>query len=152
MFGIVEAPGVELESDPSIRYTILFNTFVFCQFFNEINCRKIKNEWNPFEGFFRNWICIAVLVLTTILQIIFVQFGGVALGTVPLGGTEWLFSIGLGASVIPVGLIGRMFLPPPDYDWVKYQRAQKGKESEEEDTTEVGLTEVKVEEKQEATD
>ena len=32
------------------KNTIIFNTFVFCQFWNEINCRKIK-ELNVFEGY-----------------------------------------------------------------------------------------------------
>lgn len=43
MFGIVESPGTNLNTDPSIRYTVLFNIFVFFQIFNEINVRKIKH-------------------------------------------------------------------------------------------------------------
>jgi Ca2+-transporting ATPase len=34
--------GYELESRQ--HYTFLFNCFVFCQIFNEINCRKVNKE------------------------------------------------------------------------------------------------------------
>merc|ERR1711977_456134 len=36
------------------RNTVVFNAFVFCQFWNEINCRKLK-EINVFERFFDSW-------------------------------------------------------------------------------------------------
>jgi Ca2+-transporting ATPase len=32
------------------HFTIVFNTFVFCQIFNEINARNIGNEMNVFRG------------------------------------------------------------------------------------------------------
>lgn len=35
-------PGKDIQG-PSIHYTMLFNTFVFCQIFNEINSRKVGN-------------------------------------------------------------------------------------------------------------
>ncbi len=46
------------------------------QVFNEINCRKLKNEdKNVFEGFFDNNLFIFIIVLTIIIQYLFVQFG-----------------------------------------------------------------------------
>jgi P-type Ca2+ transporter type 2B len=36
------APGYEEEN--TVHYTIIFNTFVWMQLFNEINCRKLKGE------------------------------------------------------------------------------------------------------------
>jgi magnesium-transporting ATPase (P-type) len=46
----LEVPEKE-ESKSSVRTTIVFNTFVFCQLFNEINCRKLNNGKQnlPFE-------------------------------------------------------------------------------------------------------
>jgi Ca2+ transporting ATPase len=39
-------PGHEVEDrgDNSIHYTVIFNSFVWMQLFNEINCRKLKGE------------------------------------------------------------------------------------------------------------
>ena len=39
-------PGHEVEErgENSVHYTIIFNTFVWMQLFNEINCRKLKGE------------------------------------------------------------------------------------------------------------
>jgi len=43
--------------------TIIFNTFVFLQFFNQINCRVVgPKDFNVFISFFNNWIFILVLV------------------------------------------------------------------------------------------
>jgi len=39
-------PGHQLEDDGeiSVHYTIIFNSFVWMQLFNEVNCRKLKGE------------------------------------------------------------------------------------------------------------
>lgn len=34
---------------PTQHYTMVFNTFVLCQLFNEINARKLRGEWNVFS-------------------------------------------------------------------------------------------------------
>jgi len=45
--------------------TIIFNTFVFLQIFNEINCRKIdRRDFNVFEGIHRNLYFVIVVVGT----------------------------------------------------------------------------------------
>ena len=44
-----------------IHYTIIFNTFVFMQVFNEINARKLgANEYNVFKGFFNNLMFLGI--------------------------------------------------------------------------------------------
>lgn len=46
-------------------YTIVFQMFVFCQLFNQINARKLgEREFNVFENFFNNAMFIFILVLT----------------------------------------------------------------------------------------
>lgn len=60
-----------------VHFTIFFNTFVFLQVFNEIFCRKLKaNEFDVFSGFFNNTLFIFILVITLVVQILIVQFGG----------------------------------------------------------------------------
>jgi P-type Ca2+ transporter type 2B len=43
--GILNIPaGYKEKDENSVHYTIIFNTFVWMQLFNEINCRKLKGE------------------------------------------------------------------------------------------------------------
>ena len=61
--------------DPSEHFTMVFNTFVFLQLFNEVNARKIHGEGNVFKGIFKNWIFWAVVICSAILQFIIVECG-----------------------------------------------------------------------------
>ncbi|KAL2914130.1 plasma membrane calcium [Polyrhizophydium stewartii] len=68
--------------------SIIFNTYVFCQVFNEINCRSITRDINVFKGFFKNGMFLFILGLTIVLQAIIVQFAGVIFKTNP-SGLDW---------------------------------------------------------------
>ncbi|KAL6077712.1 putative Plasma membrane calcium-transporting ATPase 1 [Balamuthia mandrillaris] len=92
-----------------VHYTMIFNTFVWMQVFNEINSRKVNDEWNVFAGIFTNWLFLGVLLITVVLQTILVQFGGEALRTTGLNWYQWLICIGLGAFSIPLAFIIRLF-------------------------------------------
>jgi len=104
----------------SVQYTMLFNTFVFFQLFNEINCRLLNDDWNPFRGFFTNWLFVAIVVFCAIAQAIFIEFGGEALATKHLNAGQWFSCLGLGASVLIVGTLVRVIVPPPTWPWLKY--------------------------------
>ena len=72
-------------SGVSKRFTLFFNVFVFLQIFNEINSRKLYSaQINVFSNFFNNFMFLFVIILTTVLQIVFVQYAGTYLKTVPL--------------------------------------------------------------------
>jgi len=43
----------------------VFNIFVFCQIFNSINCRRIDNKYNIFEGMWKNWYFLVITALGT---------------------------------------------------------------------------------------
>jgi Ca2+ transporting ATPase len=43
LFLIKEGAGVDKDIVPSIQYTMVFNTFVYLQVFNEINARRLDN-------------------------------------------------------------------------------------------------------------
>jgi len=47
----------------SVHFTIIFNVFVFMTLFNEINARKIHDEYNVFEGLHRNYIFIGIWIV-----------------------------------------------------------------------------------------
>jgi len=109
MFGI---------DDEKVHRTLIFNVFVMCQVFNEINCRKLGTEWNTLAGFFSNYICVAVLFFTLIMQYLIIEYGGEFASTTPLNQTQWLQCIGLGSLGIPVSFLLKTIsvtepAPPP---------------------------------------
>lgn len=69
MFDIDSGRNAPLHAPPSEHYTIVFNTFVMMQLFNEINARKIHGERNVFEGIFNNLIFCSIVFGTFIIQV-----------------------------------------------------------------------------------
>uniref|UniRef100_A0A674CVS5 Calcium-transporting ATPase n=1 Tax=Salmo trutta TaxID=8032 RepID=A0A674CVS5_SALTR len=70
IFDIDSGRYAPLHSPPSEHYTIIFNTFVLLQLFNEINARKIHGERNVFDGIFNNLIFCSIVFGTFIIQLI----------------------------------------------------------------------------------
>jgi magnesium-transporting ATPase (P-type) len=88
-----------------INYTILFNTYIFMQIFNEFCCRAISpKKFNVFANLFSNWYFLAVIGGTIALQIFFVNHAGLMMKCTPLDSTQHAACILWGASVIPVAL------------------------------------------------
>ncbi|CAB1323501.1 unnamed protein product [Coregonus sp. 'balchen'] len=85
-----------LHAPPSEHYTIVFNTFVMMQLFNEINARKIHGERNVFDGIFKNMIFCSIVFGTFVIQIVIVQFGGKPFSCVGLSIDQWLWCVFLG--------------------------------------------------------
>ncbi|KAM4554349.1 plasma membrane calcium-transporting ATPase 1-like [Fundulus diaphanus] len=96
MFDIDCGRNAPLHAPPSEHYTIVFNTFVLMQIFNEFNARKIHGERNVFEGVFGNPIFCSIILGTLIVQVVIVHFGGKAFSCVPLTLEQWLWCIFLG--------------------------------------------------------
>ncbi|XP_075578554.1 plasma membrane calcium-transporting ATPase 4 isoform X7 [Pelecanus crispus] len=69
-FDIDSGRNAPLHSPPTEHYTIVFNTFVMMQLFNEINARKIHGERNVFESIYRNPIFCTVVLGTFAAQLI----------------------------------------------------------------------------------
>nr|GMD84473.1 putative calcium-transporting ATPase 11, plasma membrane-type [Ipomoea batatas] len=88
----------------AVLNTFIFNTFVFCQVFNEVNSRDIE-KLNVFSGIIGNWIFIGVMGFTVIFQVIIVEFLGTFASTIPLSWHLWLLSILIGASSMIVGVV-----------------------------------------------
>ncbi|KAF7666908.1 hypothetical protein LDENG_00088480 [Lucifuga dentata] len=96
IFDIDCGRNAPLHAPPSEHYTIVFNTFVLMQIFNEISARKIHGERNVFEGVFNNPIFCFIILGTLVIQIIIVQFGGKPFSCVSLSIEQWLWCIFLG--------------------------------------------------------
>lgn len=69
IFDIDCGRNAPLHSPPSEHYTIVFNTFVLMQIFNELNARKIHGERNVFEGVFNNPIFCSIVLGTLVIQV-----------------------------------------------------------------------------------
>ncbi|OWM70751.1 hypothetical protein CDL15_Pgr014424 [Punica granatum] len=84
-----------------ILNTIIFNSFVFCQVFNEISSREME-KINVFKGILKNYVFVAVLTCTVVFQIIIIEFLGTFANTHPLSLSQWFVSILLGFLGMPI--------------------------------------------------
>ncbi|XP_056381261.1 plasma membrane calcium-transporting ATPase 2 isoform X9 [Hyla sarda] len=105
IFNIDSGRNAPLHSPPSEHYTIIFNTFVMMQLFNEINARKIHGERNVFDGIFRNPIFCLIVLGTFAIQIVIVQFGGKPFSCSPLQLDQWMWCIFLGIGELVWGQV-----------------------------------------------
>uniref|UniRef100_A0A671MU38 Calcium-transporting ATPase n=1 Tax=Sinocyclocheilus anshuiensis TaxID=1608454 RepID=A0A671MU38_9TELE len=96
IFDIDSGRNTPLHAPPSEHYTIVFNTFVMMQLFNEINARKIHSERNVFDGIFNNMIFCSIVFGTFVIQIVIMQFGGKPFSCVGLSVEQWLWCVFLG--------------------------------------------------------
>ncbi|XP_063792397.1 plasma membrane calcium-transporting ATPase 3 isoform X7 [Pseudophryne corroboree] len=102
-FDIDSGRNAPLHSPPSEHYTIIFNTFVMMQLFNEINARKIHGERNVFDGIFANPIFCSIVLGTFGVQILIVQFGGKPFSCSPLNAQQWLWCLFVGVGELVWG-------------------------------------------------
>lgn len=96
--------------------TMIFNAFVFCQVFNEVNAREME-KINVFNNLFDNWVFLLVIGFTVVFQWIMVSFLGKLANTVPLSWDQWLITVGIGAFSMIVAVVVK-FIPVPTEDIV----------------------------------
>uniref|UniRef100_A0A5F9D4I0 Calcium-transporting ATPase n=1 Tax=Oryctolagus cuniculus TaxID=9986 RepID=A0A5F9D4I0_RABIT len=104
-FHIDSGRKAPLHSPPSQHYTIVFNTFVLMQLFNEINSRKIHGERNVFAGIYHNLIFCSVVLGTFISQVLIVEFGGKPFSCTKLSLSQWLWCLFFGIGELLWGQI-----------------------------------------------
>uniref|UniRef100_A0A1A8QH98 Calcium-transporting ATPase n=2 Tax=Nothobranchius TaxID=28779 RepID=A0A1A8QH98_9TELE len=105
MFDIDSGRNAPLHAPPSEHYTIIFNTFVMMQLFNEINARKIHGERNVFDGIFGNPIFCSIVLGTFVVQVIIVQFGGKPFSCHPLSLEQWMWCVFIGLGELVWGQV-----------------------------------------------
>ncbi|CAD6254922.1 unnamed protein product [Miscanthus lutarioriparius] len=104
MFAGEQFLNIKGADSKSVINTLIFNSFVFCQVFNEINSREME-KINVFRGMVTNWIFIAIIAVTVVFQVVIIEFLGTFASTVPLNWQLWLLSVGLGSVSLIVGAI-----------------------------------------------
>lgn len=133
--------GIDADAEPDAELginvrpgTVVFNAFVFCQIFNEINSRSITRDLNIFRGITKNYIFIGIFFITAFLQTIIVEFGGIVFKA-PKNGLSWkpwLVCVAIGFGSIPVGFLIRLIPPATEFlpEWMIMKRFRNvGEES-----------------------
>lgn len=87
--------------------TIVFNTFVWMQIFNEFNNRRLDNQYNIFEGMFRNYWFLGINCIMVGGQILIIFVGGAAFRVMPLDGLQWGVCIICAICCLPWGVVLR---------------------------------------------
>lgn len=95
------------EGEDKLRHlTIIFNTFVFLQVFNEVNCRKIhRRDFKVFENIFGNLYFIVVVTGTFVLQVALTHYLPGITRTTSLTKSEWGGCIVIGASPLLISVL-----------------------------------------------
>jgi Ca2+-transporting ATPase len=91
--------------------TMIFNAFVFCQVFNEVNARDMEKV-DVFSHAFNNKIFLFIVGFTVVFQFIMVQFLGKFANTVPLTKEQWLITVSIGFVSLPIAALVK-FIPVP---------------------------------------
>lgn len=73
--------------------TMVFNTFVWMQIFNEFNNRRLDNHLNIFEGVHRNYFFLIINAIMIGGQVLIIFVGGTAFQITAIGGTQWAVCI-----------------------------------------------------------
>ncbi|VFR00895.1 unnamed protein product [Cuscuta campestris] len=95
-----------------LRNTLIFNSFVFCQVFNEFNARK-PEEINIFKGVLTNRLFVTIVTLTVVFQVLMITFLGKFTSTVRLNWKLWFVSVAIGFISWPLAVIGKL-IPVPE--------------------------------------
>lgn len=73
LWNLKSANHSRIHDDISVHYTFIFNSFVFMQFGNWINARKLYHEMNVFKGMHRNVLFISIWIFCVFLQVIIIE-------------------------------------------------------------------------------
>ncbi|XP_054822361.1 putative calcium-transporting ATPase 13, plasma membrane-type [Prosopis cineraria] len=95
-----------------VNDTLIFNTFVLCQVFNEFNARNLEQK-NVFKGIHRNKLFMGIMGITIVLQVLMVEFLKKFADTERLNWGQWGACILMAAISWPIGWVVK-FLPVPE--------------------------------------
>jgi hypothetical protein len=99
---ITNGAGQGHSAEATEHNTLIFNSFVLIQLFNQINARKLHHEWNIFEGLWSNRVFLSIVIIEIGVQVIIVEFGGPWFHTKSLSSTGWIIGLTLAILVFPM--------------------------------------------------
>ncbi|GLU07608.1 hypothetical protein SLE2022_245600 [Rubroshorea leprosula] len=103
-----------------VNDTLMFNTFVLCQVFNEFNSRKLEKK-NVFSGILKNKLFLGIVAVTVILQVVMVEFLKNFANTRKLKLSQWGICIVIAAITWPIGYMVK-FIPVSHKPFFSYIR------------------------------
>ncbi|KAL0483361.1 calcium-transporting ATPase, plasma membrane-type [Acrasis kona] len=87
--------------------TLVFNTFVFCQIFNEWNARKVNFDYDIFTNIKGSYFIVVISLITTGGQALIVNFGAEFTKTTFIDWHHWVLSVAIGFLCIPIHFVLR---------------------------------------------
>lgn len=90
-----------------VKDTLIFNTFVLCQVFNEFNARRLQ-AFNIFEGIHKNPLFVGIVAITIVLQIMMVEFLKKFAKTERLTALQWSVCLIIAAFTWPIGSLVKL--------------------------------------------
>jgi Ca2+-transporting ATPase len=87
--------------------TVVFNTFIWMQIFNEFNNRRLDNKFNIFEGMLRNYWFLSINAVMVGGQVMIVYVGGEAFGVTRLSGILWAVCLICALGCLPWAVVLR---------------------------------------------
>lgn len=112
----------QVERSDTELSAIVFNTFVWCQLFNQVNSRSLTRKLNIFSNLHKNYWFIGIMAIEIGFQILIMFIGGAAFSVIRLTGRDWAVSIIVGALSWPLAVLIRLVPTQPIEDLlVKYR-------------------------------
>jgi len=106
-FGGMKILGYTTSEEHSQLRTMVFNTFVWMQIFNEFNNRRLDNGFNVFEGILSNYFFLGINAVMFAGQVTIIFVGGRAFSIVPITGVQWAICIGCAFTSCPWAMVIR---------------------------------------------
>ncbi|KAJ0733062.1 putative P-type Ca(2+) transporter [Helianthus annuus] len=95
--------GLDGDDSDLVLNTLIFNSFVFCQLFNEVNSREMEKV-DVLDGILKNKVFVSVIAATVFFQVVIVEYLGTFANTSPLTATQWLFNVFTGFLSMPIAV------------------------------------------------
>ena len=90
------------------HFTLIWNTFIFLQVFNLINCRDVtSNGMNGFSGLHKNFLTVMIILLIIGIQFLscFTFLGRIFFEAAYTGPREWMVTIVAASSVLLANIL-----------------------------------------------
>lgn len=107
-FGGASIFSYETSREREQLQTVVFNTFVWMQIFNQYNSRRLDNGFNIFEGMLQNYWFIGIQFIIVAGQVMIVFVGSTAFHVKRLNGPQWAYCLILGLLSLPIAVIIRL--------------------------------------------
>ncbi|KAE8145805.1 hypothetical protein BDV25DRAFT_133460 [Aspergillus avenaceus] len=126
---VLNFAGARFGYHDTVLSTVVFNSFVWMQIFNQWNCRRLDNGFNIFEGMLRNKWFLGIQLIIMGGQVLIVFVGGHAFSVTRLNGPQWAVSLIIGLVSLPIAIVIRLIPDELIKNLIpKFPHRQKGPE------------------------